>query len=222
MISGVEPLDTVRERRGGCSARIRSLVLEAVREELLRVGYGALSHREVAQRAGVDPATVYRRWPNRPRLATDALLEVAANAVPVPDTGKIAVDMEAFLGAVVAALTDPRLLRLFHALSAASGEAEGDLGETLRAFWEARFAGAEEMVSRAVERGELPTGADAHGVIEQLVSPAYFRALVTGEPLDAQFTRDCVRRALAGSGFSTPSPGLADHVSRTRSVRTPQ
>jgi len=191
-------LDTVRERPGGRSARIRALVLEAVRAELLEGGYGALSHRTVAQRAGVDPATVYRRWPTRPRLASDALLEIAASAVPVPDTGRVATDLERLLDAVVEAVSDPRTLRLFHALSAASGEAEGDLSETLRAFWEARFTGAEQMIARAVERSELPESVDAHAVIEQLVSPAYFRALVTGERFDPEFTQRCVGNVLRG------------------------
>jgi len=193
------PLDTVRERPGGRSARIRALVIQATREELIAGGYGALSHRAVAQRAGVDPATVYRRWPTRPRLATDALLEIARTAVPVPDTGSVSSDLTTFLDAVVAALADPRWLRLFHALSAASAEAETDLSETLRGFWETRFTGAEAMIARAVERGELPRGSDPHAVIEHLVSTAYFRALVTGERMDPDFTERCVRRAVAGA-----------------------
>ncbi|MGI8513027.1 MAG: TetR/AcrR family transcriptional regulator [Solirubrobacteraceae bacterium] len=198
--SPVAPLDGVRERPGGRSARIRALVLDATREELLAGGYGALSHRAVAQRAGVDPATVYRRWPTRPRLATDALLEVAQTAVPVPDTGAVERDLVMLLDAIVAALADPQMLRLFHALSAASAEAEGDLIETLRVFWEARFAGAEAIIVRGIERGELTGDAEPHVVIEQLVAPAYFRALVTGEPLDAGFTKLCVRHVLAAVG----------------------
>lgn len=192
-------LDTVRERPGGRSARIRALVLDATREELVAGGYGALSHRAVADRAGVDPATVYRRWPTRPRLATDALLEVARGSVPVPDTGSVATDMEGLLEAVATGLADPRLRRLFHALSAARAEADGDLVELLHTFWDARFAGAGEIVARAVDRGELPVGADPHTVIEQLVAPAYFRALVTGESFEADFTQRSVSHVLAGA-----------------------
>lgn len=197
--SPTSPLDTVRERPGGRSARIRTLVLDAAREELIDGGYGALSHRAVAQRAGVDPATVYRRWPTRPRLATDALLEVAQRAVPVPDTGNVATDLKALLDGIVAALENPTMLRLFHALSAASAEAEPDLRETLRAFWQARFTGAEETITRAVERGELSPSVVPHAVIEQLVSPAYFRALVTGESFDPGFSERSVRNALAAA-----------------------
>ncbi len=192
-------LDTVRERPGGRSARVRALVLDATREELLEGGYAALSHRAVAQRAGVDPATVYRRWPTRPRLATDALLEAARASVPVPDTGRLETDLKTFLDAVVAALSDPRSRRLFHALSAASAEAESDLIETLRGFWKTRFTGAEQMVARAVERGELGRNVDPHGVIEHLVAPAYFRALVTADKLDDDFTQRCVTNAIAAA-----------------------
>lgn len=199
VVASDERLDTVRARPGGRSARIRTLVLAAARSELLEGGYAGLSHRAVALRAGVDPATVYRRWPTRSRLATDALLEVAVAAVAVPDTGCVAADLETMLDAIVGALSDPQMLRLFHALSAAGADPEGGLRETVRAFWKRRFAGAEAIVERAVARGELPPGVDAHALIEQLVSPAYFRALVSGEPFDAGFARACVKVVLAAA-----------------------
>lgn len=190
-------LDAVRKRPGGRSAKVRERVLGATRQELLEKGYSALSHRAVAARAGVDPATVYRRWPTRPRLASDALLDVAQREVPVPDTGTIAGDLEAFLDAIVMSLRDPSMLRLFHALSAAGGEADADLAETIRQFWEVRFTGAEEMIERAVRRGELPDSVDAHELIEHLVAPAYFRALVTGEDLSENLSRRSVKQTLA-------------------------
>ncbi len=194
-------IDNVRERPGGRSARIRARVLDATREELVERGYGALSHRAVARRAGVDPATVYRRWPTRPQLATDALLEIASDAVPVPDTGKLSTDLKVFLESIVAVLSEPGMLRMFHALSAASAEAEGDLGETLSNFWSSRYAGAEEMIARAVKRGELPRGTDLHATVEMLVAPAYFRALVTGEALNPEFIRRCVSATCAAAGM---------------------
>ncbi|MBA2506507.1 MAG: TetR/AcrR family transcriptional regulator [Thermoleophilaceae bacterium] len=194
------PLDSVSARPGGRSARIRDAVHDAVREELAKNGYGALSHRTVAQRAGVDPATVYRRWPTRSRLTIDSLLAAARYAVPVPDTGAAAQDFELFLDSLTSALSEPRMLRLFHALSAAGGEAEGDLRDLLREFWSTRFEGAEDMVTRAVVRGELPGGADPRLVIEQLIAPTYFRALVTGDEIGGEFTRRCVRQAIAGAG----------------------
>ena len=57
-------------------------------------------------------------------------------------------------------------------------ESDPEIGALRAAFWEARFAGSAAIVSRAVTRGELPEGTDAHEVVEELVSPAYFRAKV--------------------------------------------
>ncbi|MBA2516551.1 MAG: TetR/AcrR family transcriptional regulator [Solirubrobacterales bacterium] len=182
--SGPPALDRVRERPGGRSERVRSAVLAAAREELLEQGWESFSHRATARRAGVDPATVYRRWPSRPRLAVDALLELAGASVPVPDTGTLAGDLEAFVSSLRGVLEDARVLRLFHALSIATAAGDEELRVTVRAFWSARFEQGGAMVARAIARGELPAGVNADQLLEQLVSPLYFRALVTGEPLD--------------------------------------
>ncbi|MBA2523146.1 MAG: TetR/AcrR family transcriptional regulator [Solirubrobacterales bacterium] len=192
-------IDQVRQRTGGRSARTRGAVLDAARTELLESGYAALSHRVVARRAGVDPATVYRRWPTRQRLATDALLEIARDAMQVPDTGHLNSDLEVFLREIAGALGNPKLLPLFHALSAANAETDDELLQTLRAFWEHRFTGAEALITRAIDRGDLDEGVDAHATIEQLVAPVYFRALVTGERIDEAFLHGCVKRALLGA-----------------------
>lgn len=189
-------LDAVRDRPGGRSARIRAAVLDAVRQELLERGYAELSHRAVARRAGADPATVYRRWPTRPRLAADALLVIAHDAVPVPDSGSLRADLELFLGAVVAVLADPRLRRLFHVLSTAAIEDDPELQRVVRDFWRVRFDVASVMVRRATDRAELPADTEPKDFIEQLVAPAYFRALVTGDRPDARFVAECVDRAL--------------------------
>lgn len=179
-------------------------MLDAARAELLESGYAALSHGVVARRAGVDPATVYRRWPTRGRLATDALLEIARTAVTLPDTGSLAGDLDAFLGSIAAALVDPRILRLFHALSASGVESDPDLAGTLRTFWHTRFASAETLVTRAVKRGELPPAVDAHTLIEQLIAPVYFRALITGEPIDDALVERQVGTALTVRNSARP------------------
>jgi AcrR family transcriptional regulator len=194
---GSDQLDAVRDRPGGRSARIRESVQDAVRTDLLEHGYPALSHRAVARRAGVDPATVYRRWPTRPRLAVDALLAIAQEAVPLPDSGTLRGDLEHFLGGVAAVLANPRLLRLFHALSIAVIDDDPELEAMVGEFWAVRFDLAAVMVTRAIDRGELPADTAPAEFVEALVAPAYFRALVSGGPLDATFVTSCIDRAVA-------------------------
>jgi len=177
-------------------------VLTAAREELLDNGWDAFSHRATARRAGVDPATVYRRWPTRPRLAVDALLEMAGNAAPVPDTGALRDDLASFLGSIHEVLLNPRLLRLFHALSIATATDDEELREMVRGFWSSRFEQAGKMIERGIQRGELPVGVDANRTIEQLVAPLYFRALVSGEPLEETLIDSSIEAVVAPTSAS--------------------
>jgi hypothetical protein len=75
----------------------------------------------------------------------------------------------------------------------------------VRAFWRERFDGAVVILTRAVERGEIPPQPDPRGVIEQLVAPAYFRALVTKQALDARLTDTSVERALTLARSTSPA-----------------
>jgi AcrR family transcriptional regulator len=193
-----DPLDGVRERPGGRSARIRASVLEATRIELVTSGYAAFSYRAVAQRAGVDPATVYRRWPSRARLVADSLLALAGESVTLPDTGSIETDLETHLDRVLVALTDERWLRLYRAFTAASSELD-EASDSVRTFWTTRFEGAQVLVTRAIARGELPEDTDPNVVIESLIAPAFFRVLVSIQPIDDGFVQRCARAVLAAA-----------------------
>lgn len=194
-------LDRVQQRPGGRSARTRAQVLKAVQDELLVGGYQALSHRTVARRAGVDPATVYRRWPTRSALATDALLEAARGALSVPDTGSLDQDLTAFLATIVHMTTVPSSRRLFQALGAVGLDADGDLAAIVHDFWHTWFLSATRMFTRAVDRGEIGVDIDRHSALEQLVAPIYFRLFVSGEPADPKFVPRCVRSALLTVGY---------------------
>jgi AcrR family transcriptional regulator len=171
-------------------------VLSAVREELMDNGYAALSHITVARRAGVDPATVYRRWPSRSRLAVDAVIELAETAVPMPDTGQLERDLTTLHRSVTSLLADTRTLRLIQAFSAATVEHDPDVAEALRAFWRRRISAATIILERAADRGEIARQRNPSALIEQLVAPIYFRALVTRGPLDARLRERSVESVL--------------------------
>jgi AcrR family transcriptional regulator len=75
-----------RKRPGGRSERVRSAVVMAALEELARGGYSSFSCESVAERAGVNKTTVYRRWGTRENLMLDAMVEGARVSVPILDT----------------------------------------------------------------------------------------------------------------------------------------
>ncbi|MDP9134132.1 MAG: TetR/AcrR family transcriptional regulator, partial [Actinomycetota bacterium] len=81
---------TATARRGRPrSEKATNAILEAAAELLLLRGLGAMSMDEVAERAGVSKATIYRWWPSKEMLALDALLAWAAVRAPTRDTGSL-------------------------------------------------------------------------------------------------------------------------------------
>lgn len=63
--------------RADAVARSRASILAATRQQLARVGYGALRVADVARRARLSARTVYEHFPSRAALAEAALRERA-------------------------------------------------------------------------------------------------------------------------------------------------
>lgn len=78
-------------RQGGRSARIQAAVHQAVRD----LGTGA-SVPAIAERAGVTPSTIYRRWGDLADLLADVATEQLRPAAPPPKTGSAQGDLLAY------------------------------------------------------------------------------------------------------------------------------
>ncbi len=160
---------------------VRSSVLGAAVEELAAGGIDGASVANIAARAGVHETTIYRRWKTRENLLVDALLARSSAAMPTPDTGSVRGDLSTLLRLLCDYLSSP----LGNALLRAGALAiDDDRAQARRAFWTTRLAAVQVIIDRAVERGELQPGTDAHLAVEMLVAPVHLRLLLTGEPLD--------------------------------------
>ena len=73
---------------------------------------------EVASRAGVGKATVYRRWPSRGALALDAFMAEFRSQLTPPDTGTLRGDLVAAFRAWSRAVTKTRAGRMLAGLIA--------------------------------------------------------------------------------------------------------
>src|SRR5215470_1048367 len=82
-----------KRRPGGRSARVRSAVLDATAQILLEKGLDGLSVAEIAQRAGVNETSIYRRWGTRENVGLEVALSRAELAIPIPDTGSLRGDL---------------------------------------------------------------------------------------------------------------------------------
>src|SRR5439155_22880130 len=81
------------------SEKAKQAILTAASDLLLDRGLRAMSMDDVAERAGVSKATIYRWWASKELLALDALATAWAAPVPAPqrDTGSLRGDLLARL-----------------------------------------------------------------------------------------------------------------------------
>lgn len=178
------------QRPGGRSARIRSAVHTAVLELIEERPWEELSVPLVAERSGVHPATIYRRWGTLSALLNEVVVERLSTAGAVPDTGSLRDDLIGYATLVAESLEDgavPLVLR-----AAVLEIRPGEPRQTSAAFRE-RAHQLEVMLARARARGEATPTVDE--LLELVVAPLYFRALFT-EPLPASETPRLVDRLL--------------------------
>lgn len=175
-------------------------VLDAALVELSRVGYADFRIEAVARRAEVNKTTIYRRWPSRVELvgALVERMQAALRESPLPDTGELERDLVmAFERRSASART--RVGRAWARLLAERRQAEVEalVGAAVR---ERRGEWA-TMVTRAIERGELPADTDAALVLELV------RAIVDARPASrrvaAEWLTLAVNTVLAGARAGT-------------------
>jgi AcrR family transcriptional regulator len=83
---------TVRKTGRPRSIQSHQAILKATLELQAGEGIEGMSIEDVAARAGVGEATIYRRWASKDDLIIDAILALCAD-VPVIDTGNIRNDL---------------------------------------------------------------------------------------------------------------------------------
>lgn len=138
------------------NADVDAAILEAALDLLIERGVEAVSIEQVAQRAGVTRATVYRRFANKEELLVAAIGVGQEPPVEVPEP----VDLEQMVAVWAAHLSMPRLRRLTRRLMAALE----DHPELRKAYYDASVKQREQAVRAALERararGQLAPDAD--------------------------------------------------------------
>ncbi|MFD4606008.1 TetR/AcrR family transcriptional regulator [Streptomyces sp. NPDC058464] len=158
-------------------------MLAVVLEELREVGYEALTMEGVAQRARCSKATLYRQWGSKARMVAAALRDRKVEAPAITDNGSLRGDllvMTAWLA--TAAEEEAGLVAALHHAALVDREVAATLRTALLGLGPARV---EEIVDRAVERGELTHRSRTMEFLPQLLfSAVVARPLIEGTAAD--------------------------------------
>lgn len=173
-------------------------MLAAALEELNEFGYGGLSTARIASRAGVHRTTVHRRWPDHGDLIAEALIDDAASEISMPDERSVRDDLRVLLRAIAARIDSEQARRRIRALVSDSARSK-TIASVVTRVYTTRFEVGEEVIRRAVERGEIRGDVAPMTIFTTLVGPLYLRLLITDERLDDQFIDDVITVALEGA-----------------------
>jgi AcrR family transcriptional regulator len=173
-----------------------STVLRTTLEMLGQQGYAGLRIEDIAERAGVNKTTIYRRWPTRADLVIAALTNLATPPVAV-ETGRLACDLRATFMTATTLRATAVGLGVVRALIAERGDPEVDrlLGE-LR---ERHRAPARRVLEHARRRGDLPKRIDIELLLDVLTGTINARLRERPGPLDPNWVGRVVRLVLAGA-----------------------
>ena len=180
-----EPAQTAPARRPPGrprSERSHRAILQAALGLLVEVGYERLTMEQVARRAGVGKATIYRRWASKEALVKAAIQDLSAD-LPVPDTGSLAEDYAVVARAVAAVAASRDAALLMPRLLLESGrdpELHAIFSEKLV---EPRRAIVRTLLERARDRGEIRADVELELAIDMLVGPIIYRFMITAGDL---------------------------------------
>ncbi|MFH9355318.1 TetR/AcrR family transcriptional regulator [Kitasatospora sp. NPDC017646] len=178
--------ETPAKRPGGRSARIQAAVHQAVTELAGERDAAELTIPAVAERAGVNPTTVYRRWGTLQALLAEVAALPGVDVQP-PSSGDLRTDLEAYAIRTLADLTRPGGIAFFRA------EVSPDIDERrdgLRECLQRATAGLDTVLGASRVRGETPPPLER--LLDRIVAPLYFRVVFSMPNTDEAYARALV------------------------------
>ena len=177
--------------------RVDKAILSATLELMAESGVHDLRVDDVAGRAGVGKATIYRRYRSKDELITAAVAGLVSE-ITVPDTGQTRADLLALMQGAVRVYRGSVEAGVMPGLVAAMSR-DAELARLVRErFLTGRRAALQAVLERGIKRGDLRADLDVDLALDVLGGPLFYRLLITGGPIDEQLAEGVVELILRG------------------------
>ena len=178
--------------------------LAATYELLSETGLGGVSVDEVSRRSGVAKTTIYRHWATRSALLLDACSQLSSRP-PAPDRGSLEADLTELALVVAHRLHAGRWSSVIPSVIDAA-ERDPEIAELHSRLHAGMMSAFRTVVARARERGEIGAGRDPAEITASIAGPLFYRRWFSREPLDEEFVRALVKRAIGPQDSLRPRP----------------
>jgi len=179
------------------SERADRAIIEAALALFAESGVEGLCIEQVAARAGVGKATIYRRWPGKEDLLLDAFASLKT-PLPEPRGHSVREDLIALLQAMAADTGDPRRTREFALLLGEGQKYPRLLARYEQTVVEPRREVFRQVLRRGVANGELRAGIDVDAALFMLVGSVMMRGKYEPEAISPDYAEHVVDELLLG------------------------
>ena len=177
------------KRPGGRSAVVSSAISSAVEELVAEKGRDRVSIPMVAERAGVNPTTVYRRWPDAATMINDIATYRLDPARPMPDTGDLQSNISQWATEILQHYRKPINAALLRGGAAAAGDFESDC---LRGLLDE----AAQLVANAGPEAVVT----AEEVIDRVLAPIMYRVIFLPWTLTRDYGQSLTKKLFDDAG----------------------
>lgn len=181
-------------RPGGRTAENSRRIHDATIELLVEGGFEAVTFQEIAKRAGVGRATLYRRWDSPSILVRDAVLEIVETEISPVDTGTFHGDLMELLRQIGSFISGPVGVAAMITTLSNMGQ-PGDITAN-PGIWLSRLEAIAPIFQRAITRGDLNPDQDVEALFASLAGALYFRMIVMTEPVDDAWIKRVLKNTL--------------------------
>ena len=197
--SAPRPLGRPREERAD-----RAIIAAAL-DLLAEQGVRDLRMDDVADRARVGKATIYRRYRSKDELVTAAIAALVSE-ITIPDTGSTRRDLRDLMRSAAKVYSGSVEAGVMPGLVEAMSR-DDQLARAVReGFLTQRRAALRAVLERGMERGDLRADLDLELALDVLGGPIFYRLLITGGPIDRELADGIVELILRGFAPAKPGP----------------
>jgi AcrR family transcriptional regulator len=189
--------------RGRRNTKSEEAILKSTFELLKEKPLRDITIEAIARKAGVGKMTIYKWWPGKAYVALDAYRGVIERNIPIEDTGDVERDLADLLRSamILSGSPDGRIFGQF----LAETQCDPDFAKFFREdFLKPRRDAIQELLGRAVKRGEIESTVHKELVLDLLFGPVIFRMMAGYGP----------PRVEAGTIISTVMCGIGGQTHR--------
>ena len=188
------------------NTKSQEAILKATCELLKKTPLRDITIEAIARKAGVGKMTIYKWWPGKAYVALEAYRDVIKRNIPIADTGDVEKDLTDLLRStmILSGGPDGRIFGQF----LAETQSDADFARFFREdFLKPRRDAIQELLGRAVMRGEIDGTVNKELVLDLLFGPVIFRMMAGYGPpkIEAETIISSVMCGIRGQTQRTPA-----------------